>query len=62
MTPLDDALRRLAGLGLGGAPRRIDASGVAMAVVADPDGVAVELIDTAAATNLERLTATGEMS
>ncbi len=62
MTPLDDALRRLAGLGLGGAPRRIDASGVAMAVVTDPDGVAVELIDTAAATNLERLTATGEVS
>ena len=62
MTPLDDALRRLAALGLGGAPRRIDASGVAMAVVTDPDGVAVELIDTAAATNLERLTATGEVS
>ena len=60
MTPLDDALARLAALGLGGAPRRIEASGVAMAVVTDPDGVAVELIDTAAAPRLDRLTAGGE--
>ena len=28
-----------------------------MAVVTDPDGVLVELVDTAAAANLERLTA-----
>jgi catechol 2,3-dioxygenase-like lactoylglutathione lyase family enzyme len=56
MTDLDATLDRLAALGLGGAPRRIEVSGVAMAVVTDPDGVSVELVDTAAVTNLERLT------
>lgn len=60
MTPLDVALQRLAALDLGGAPRRIRVGGVGMAVVTDPDGVAVELIDTAAAPRIERLTATGE--
>lgn len=55
--PLDDALDRLATLGLGGPPRRVEVSGVAMAVVVDPDGVEVELIDTPAADNLERLVA-----
>jgi glyoxylase I family protein len=56
MTDLSAALERLGALGLGGTPRRIDASGVAMAVVTDPDGVLVELIDSGAAANLERLT------
>lgn len=55
LTDLDAALPRLAALGLGGVPRRIEVAGVAMAVVTDPDGVAVELIDTAAAANLDRL-------
>jgi len=55
-TPLDATLARLAELGLGGEPRRIEVHGVAMAVVVDPDGVEVELIDTGAAADLERLT------
>ena len=55
-TDVTAALDRLAALGLGGEPRRIDASGVAMAVVTDPDGVLVELIDAGAAANLDRLT------
>jgi glyoxylase I family protein len=55
MTDLDAALGRLRALGLGGEPRRITVHGVAMAVVADPDGVLVELVDTAAVTNLERM-------
>ena len=59
ITDLDAALQRLADLGLGGTPRRIDAFGIAMAVVIDPDGVLVELIDSGAAANLERLTAEG---
>ena len=54
--PLDDTLARLAELGLGGEPRRIEVHGVAMAVVLDPDGVQVELIDTGAAGDLDRLT------
>jgi catechol 2,3-dioxygenase-like lactoylglutathione lyase family enzyme len=56
MTALDNALDRLGALGLGGDPRRIEVSGVAIAVVVDPDGVVVELVDTAAASNLEHLT------
>ena len=54
--PLDATLERLAELGLGGEPRRIEVHGVAMAVVLDPDGVQVELIDTGAADDLDRLT------
>jgi catechol 2,3-dioxygenase-like lactoylglutathione lyase family enzyme len=54
--PLDATLDRLAELGLGGDPRRIEVHGVAMAVVLDPDGVPVELIDTGAAADLDRLT------
>ena len=46
----------LVDLGLGGPPRRIDVSGVAMAVVTDPDGVLVELVDSGATANLDRLT------
>jgi glyoxylase I family protein len=41
---VDDVLARLARLGVGGEPRRIEVHGVAMAVVRDPDGVRVELI------------------
>ena len=55
ITDVDAALARLAALGLGGTPRRVDVSGVAMAVVRDPDGVPVELVDSGASANLERL-------
>jgi len=60
MTDLERALTRLEELGLGGVPRRVKVFGVAMAVVLDPDGVQVELIDTPAMSNLERLTETEE--
>ena len=59
MTDVEAALDRLAGLGLGGTPRRVVVSGVSMAVVSDPDGVSVELIGTAAAGNLSRLSTGG---
>ena len=59
-TDVDAALDRLRALGLGGEPRRIEAHGVAMAVVTDPDGVVVELIDDAAAADLQRLTSDRE--
>ena len=55
ITDVDPALARLAALGLGGTPRRVDVSGVAMAVVRDPDGVHVELVDSGASAHLERL-------
>lgn len=55
MTGVEAVLTKLRALGLGGTPRRVEVGGVAMAVVTDPDGVLVELIDTAAASNLERL-------
>jgi catechol 2,3-dioxygenase-like lactoylglutathione lyase family enzyme len=55
-TDVAAAIDRLADLGLGGTPRRVEVSGVPMAVVSDPDGVLVELVDTGAAANLERLT------
>ncbi len=55
ITDVDSALARLAALGLGGTPRRVEVSGVAMAVVRDPDGVPVELVDSGASANLERL-------
>jgi catechol 2,3-dioxygenase-like lactoylglutathione lyase family enzyme len=51
---VDVVLARLAGLGLGGEPKRIAVPGpggsapVAMATVVDPDGVLVELIGIAA--------------
>lgn len=41
---VEATLTRLAALGLGGEPRRIEVHGVAMAVVRDPNGVRVELI------------------
>lgn len=56
---LPAALDRLAALGLGGPPRRVEVSGIAMAVVVDPDGVQVELVDRGAAANLERIRGTG---
>jgi len=55
MTDVAAALDRLAGLGLGGEPRRIQVHGIAMCTVVDPDGVVVELVDTGAVANLERL-------
>lgn len=60
-TDLDATLGRLADLGLGGEPRRIVVSGVEMAVVVDPNGVHVELVDTGAVANLDRMAGrTGE--
>lgn len=56
VTDVDAALGRLAELGLGGEPRRIEVSGVAIATVVDPDGVVVELVDSGAQRNLEQLT------
>ncbi len=55
MTDVQGALARLEELGLGGDPRRIEMMGIAMATVVDPDGVFVELVDSAAGDNL-RLT------
>lgn len=55
MTDLEATLARLAELGLDDDLRRIDAHGVAMAVVRAPDGTQVELVDTPAVANLERL-------
>jgi glyoxylase I family protein len=54
-TDVAAAIERLAALALGGEPRSIEAHGVAMAVVVDPDGVLVELVDTDAARNLDEL-------
>ena len=59
MTDVEATLTKLQDLGLGGTPRRVEVSGVAMAVVSDPDGVLVELIDTAATSNLDRLSSGG---
>ena len=42
---VEQTLARLDGMGLGGPPRRIEAYGTPMAVVTDPDGVLVELVD-----------------
>lgn len=57
MTDLHGALARLAEVGLGGVPRRTTVHGVDMAVVVDPNGVHVELVDTGAIANLERMAA-----
>ena len=51
---LDQTLARLGDLGLGGEPRQIVNSGVRMAVVEDPDGVRVELIDIEAMPDMSR--------
>ena len=54
-TEVDAALDRLAALDLGGPPRRISVyGGVQMAVVRDPNGVLVELIERSAATRRDR--------
>jgi catechol 2,3-dioxygenase-like lactoylglutathione lyase family enzyme len=58
ITDVEAALDRLGRLGLGGPPRRVTVSGVGMAVVRDPDGVQVELVDSGATANLERLAST----
>jgi glyoxylase I family protein len=55
MTDVTAALARLAALGLGGPPRRIEVAGVAMCTIVDPDGVLVELVDRGAVGNLDRL-------
>jgi hypothetical protein len=52
---LDATLDRLLALGLGGEPRRIEVSGVGLAVVVDPDGTQVELVDNAATPNFAGL-------
>jgi catechol 2,3-dioxygenase-like lactoylglutathione lyase family enzyme len=46
-TEVAKTLARLDDLGMGGAPTEITTSGVRMAVVRDPNGVLVELIDLA---------------
>jgi catechol 2,3-dioxygenase-like lactoylglutathione lyase family enzyme len=55
LVDVETALARLGALGLGGEPRRTVVADVAMAVVVDPDGVPVELVDSGAAANLESL-------
>ena len=57
MTDVNATMSRLAELGLAGGARRIVAHGIAMAVVTSPDGTLVELVDTVAMTNLDRLAA-----
>lgn len=52
---LDVVLPRLAGLGVGGEAKMIEVSGVRLAVVTDPDGVKVELMDQQARANLESM-------
>ena len=48
-------LARLAELGLGGEPTVAPVGGVRLAVVRDPNGVAVELMDDVARRNLESM-------
>ena len=45
--PVEETLKRLAELGIGGTPRRIATPGGTAAVVVDPDGVMVELVSRA---------------
>jgi glyoxylase I family protein len=53
---VDATLARLADLGVGGDARVIDAApGVRLAVVFDPDGIMVELMDRSAEANLDSL-------
>jgi catechol 2,3-dioxygenase-like lactoylglutathione lyase family enzyme len=44
---VEETLQRLADLGIGGEPRRIQTPGGAAAIVVDPDGVMVELVNRA---------------
>jgi len=53
---LNVVLPRLAALGVGGSPSVIIVSGVRLAVVHDPNGVRVELMDSPARTKVSRLT------
>jgi glyoxylase I family protein len=53
---LDQVLPRLAGLGVGGEPKVSAVGPVRLAVVRDPNGVAVELMDVAARANLTTMT------
>jgi catechol 2,3-dioxygenase-like lactoylglutathione lyase family enzyme len=53
---LDEVLPRLASLGVGGEAKVVDLGPTRLAVVYDPDGIRVELMDTAARTTLDRLT------
>jgi catechol 2,3-dioxygenase-like lactoylglutathione lyase family enzyme len=55
MTDVVRTLERLGQLALGGTPRRVNVAGIDMAVVVDPDGVLVELVDSKASQNLEKL-------
>ncbi len=55
LTDVDATLARLAALGLGGPPRRIEAHGIAMATVRAPDDVLVELVHDGAQANLDAL-------
>jgi catechol 2,3-dioxygenase-like lactoylglutathione lyase family enzyme len=52
---LDEVLPRLARLGVGGSPRVITVSDVRLAVVQDPNGVRVELMDSPARAQLNRM-------
>jgi glyoxylase I family protein len=54
---LDEVLPRLVALGVGGEPRVISVSSVRLAVVHDPNGVRVELMDRGAQANLTRRSA-----
>ncbi|MBX3313744.1 MAG: VOC family protein [Actinobacteria bacterium] len=56
MTDVAAARSRLAALGLEVDARQVEVHGVALAVVRAPDGTLVELVDTPAAANLDRLT------
>ena len=57
---LDTVLPRLAGLGLGGQPVVTPVGPVRLAVVHDPNGVRVELMDMEAQANMGSLMGTGE--
>jgi catechol 2,3-dioxygenase-like lactoylglutathione lyase family enzyme len=57
---LDEVLPRLAALGVGGEAKVADLGPTRLAVVYDPDGVRVELMDTAAQSTLDRLTGEGQ--
>jgi glyoxylase I family protein len=56
---LDEVLPRLAGLGVGGEPKVRPVGPVRLAVVHDPNGVPVELMDTPARQNLDAMAGGG---
>jgi glyoxylase I family protein len=57
---LDEVLPRLAELAVGGPPRVITVQGVRLAVVHDPNGVRVELMDNPARSNIAGMSAAGQ--